>query len=1569
MSYCLLELTEGSVESSTKKHMEIRGLGEQPSGVEHVLISYVVPLLNEKSLSSKLVGGKACNLAKLRDVKGITTKPGLVITSNAYKIYARREIQPLLDRLNAYHDLEKAEIIQLLAEIKNTILEINISSIFDQLGSLDLDEYYAVRSSGTAEDGDKASFSGKFDTQLYVKGNEIIEEVKKVWASVFTLNNLEYCEANNIKLNEINMAVIIQEMSNPIAAGTIFIDANKTEIDVAFGLGDAVVKGDKPTDKVVLDSLKGHVVFTEISEKKTRLVYSEERGKIVEDPLLPHEQGSLSITSGQIQQLNEQIKLLKEAYPECKNGLDVEFSCDADGQIYILQVRAVTVPVLDNILQVDSKKSDSYFIGKGDPVSYYVKCGILAVCNTPKDAEEAIIAAQKKQQKIIIVTANTTSQWESAMRRSAGVIAETGSTNCHTAIACREMRISGITGYKGAMNHLKSYNGQEITLCGPSGKVYEGERTASKYLSACELKTEYTSIETEEIVPRHKHFEQALKAGMIREHDGKNYIGKPLTPTCVLINELDLAAHQWLEKELKLKKATYRITDDNILLMNFDDCHEWRIEIRTWSIKYHQDILKLRKKAEEEFFEASQSLELTESSMQRWFAAYKQKIGFDNIAFPIGEVLNGILHQAAERKGIVEPILSDLVPAEVSCMGHFELEQCHEELRQIQSLLQETKAFVLVKILKDMYSNARSIGYSTIARHEMQLIEHLKKLNLYKKCKEVATSYRIQEKDFSLTFLEPWFQASSTPWLRLLIESGKLTEPAPQPLSKRKKKYYPEDKGLRTTIELVASSKKLHMDGHHTKARGLWQFINKMNELSQNTGYPIDKLLNKSDAGTIEIINGMNAHTQPGLKPRDFSENQEEKFRKFEVSKKPRGSQQNKEIMSFCNSLPTDISLKKDGFKRTDGRIIFSPNNVGLPEQLEKYEDQMSDSEERLSKHKYRGEYVRPNRQDYTQHQIAVPDGRVVTMVDLTQNKPALSLLNSIEIGKRTTYSASYKWGNPAFFFNPKIDLHSEHYDKITRYSEIIDKEFIPGFSKKSISYRLSKLDKLSKKNLETGSRLVEVNLNTNSKTEKMSIDTLIHRLLNELRQEQHKLAMTGKASSIIYGKDGAAPKMQPVVGCPAKDQHEQFINDALLYIAEWIDDPSTPLNEQYLFEMSDDDLQKFLIDSEYDVKGQDIFYRSLTAARKFREYQRKPTLRADLDDGTVVEVSMNDSIDIPSQALMMITSDSNVTETNRPVNLMTGYRSLNTLLINKYSGRRQDIILSNLAYTQASSTQSIYHFHIMPVYNSEGLFMIPYLDSKEDQFGEFEDTSIKGVKVSYLNEDVQKEYYNLVKFRIDLNSNEAINLQIFEALNQKLQLWETHTGCDMTWVAKFSSTNNNVTICVELRAGINQYTQKQIDGFMERNLWNKIGFSEVMGKKYSMLSQNNLDEAADIYNKHPKLRKTMLATPLYCLQVSPNGAKTFYQLQEHEITSEKMDAQQIKDVVHIARLLQVYDAEIYTKTMAALYHLRTEEMNAFKELLNPTLYMTPKNNSDVTEKVKAPIIQACQSRLILNFT
>jgi len=1496
---------------------------------------FIISLSNQGCLYSSIAGGKGSNLAKLLAIQGVMTKPGYVVTS---KLYEERVIQTVQQMLAEVNTEDSDQLESVFTEITNWILDLELSDQLTQIDLLEPGKYYAVRSSATVEDGNQASFSGKFATELYVSKSEIANKIKEVWASVFTLSNLEYCQANKIDYTQIKMAVVVQEMSNPISAGTVFANEETIEIDVAPGLGEAVVRGDKPTDRVVINSKTGEVIYEETAEKSSKLVYSGKSDSVIEQPLLKEEERALSLSKHQLEALKKQVQLIRDYYSDQLNGLDIEFSCDADGQVYILQVRPITVPVDREVQQVDYDQHRSAYIGRGDPVSHHVKPGIVAICQTPEEAEEAI---RKHSKNIIIITKNTTSQWESVMRHSAGVIAEVGSPNCHTAIACREMRIAGVTGYQDAMTHLAPYQNKEVTLCGSSGRLYQGDLSALENLRSAKVMTAYAPIETENTVPKEKHLAHATAAGMTAKIGDIHYIGKPITPTCELINQLDKKAHQWVEDKLSLPKAEYVVTNDHVLLMSFDGCHAWRQEIRSWDNRKHKAVLYLRKEAEREFRQASLNLELADGAMEKWFLAYQKKIGFDNIAFAIGEVLNGQLHQLAREKGIEEPVLSDLVSAEIAAMGHFQLESCYAELRNIQDKIKTSEAAKWVSKLEELYANPE-IEYSLIISCETRLVGVLKRLGVYEQCREVTTSYRIVDKDFSLTFLAPWFQQSSMPWMRLLIESKKLTSSLPQPMSNRRKRYYPDNVEIRSMLELCAGSKKLHMDGHHTKAYGLWKFAKQIELLSQHTGYSIAELANRKPNEIAAVIGALRLQAEPGATERVLTEDKRivlEDYANTCVMTINQRELQDK-VLSFCHSLPNNESLKKAGFKKSTSRVVFPSNNVGLPQQLEEFEDKMRDLEGRISREHYRGEYVRPNRHDYTQHQIALPESRVVTMVSLGQTKSVLRLPSGAKVGKATAYSAAYKWQNPAFLLHANESIQSDFYDEIEKYLQIISEQLFPDFAKKSNLEKIDYLERIKDK-CDNSTQLFTVVLNSNSRSSQISLASAITRLLVLLKQEQHVLAMTDKPSAIIRGTDSATIKMQSIFRIPAKAQHEKFLEDTLYFFNRWLfKNQSRAIDQEILLVTDRISLEQFLIDSGVSENQQAVFFSSLDEARKYMEYKRRPKLCAILDDGSIVEVSMNDSIDIPSQALMVICPNGNVTETNRQVNLVSGYKALSAIVQEQYAGKRQDVILSQLAYTQASSTQSMSHFHIVPVYNSEGEFMAPYLDGDCELFSSFEDTAIDGVEVSYLNDAVQANYYSLVKLKVSLSQEESENFHLFDTLSKQLQRWETETGCDMTWVAKFKSDSNVVIICVELRAGINQFTQVQIDGLRDQGLWNKIGFTEVMGKKYSMLTQKNLDDAAIIYDDFPNLKEKMLQTPLYALQRGLDGSKLFYCYQDQEIALDHDRLGRERAIVHIARILQAFDAEMLTKAMAALYALRKEELEVFKELFqkNPDI-------------------------------
>ncbi|MET8864967.1 PEP/pyruvate-binding domain-containing protein [Nonomuraea sp. NPDC004580] len=173
----------------------------------------------------------------------------------------------------------------------------------------------AVRSSATAEDLPDASFAGQQDTYLNVEGTaKLVGAIRRCWDSLFTERAVAYRAAAGI--DEAAMAVVVQRMIDPVAAGVLFtanpITGCRTEmvIDAAPGLGTAVVDGTVVPDHYVLD-------------RRT--------------PAVPNPGGCLS--AEQLGELRAAGARLQERFGSPQ---DVEWAIDGEGTLWLLQSRPIT---------------------------------------------------------------------------------------------------------------------------------------------------------------------------------------------------------------------------------------------------------------------------------------------------------------------------------------------------------------------------------------------------------------------------------------------------------------------------------------------------------------------------------------------------------------------------------------------------------------------------------------------------------------------------------------------------------------------------------------------------------------------------------------------------------------------------------------------------------------------------------------------------------------------------------------------------------------------------------------------------------------------------------------------------------------------------------------------------------------------------------------------------------------------------------------------------------------------------------------------------------------------------
>jgi pyruvate,water dikinase len=176
----------------------------------------------------------------------------------------------------------------------------------------------AVRSSASAEDSDAASYAGQQETYLNVSGaHEVCRRVVDCWASFFSERALFY-RSRKGSLDDLRMAVVVQEMVDPSKSGVVFtVDPvqrrrDRMVVEAIFGLGEQVVSGHATPDHYVVDR--------QGTSKRERLVHG----------------GVLN--GDELTKLAALGRSLEEHFG-CPQ--DIEWAI-ADGQVLLLQSRPVT---------------------------------------------------------------------------------------------------------------------------------------------------------------------------------------------------------------------------------------------------------------------------------------------------------------------------------------------------------------------------------------------------------------------------------------------------------------------------------------------------------------------------------------------------------------------------------------------------------------------------------------------------------------------------------------------------------------------------------------------------------------------------------------------------------------------------------------------------------------------------------------------------------------------------------------------------------------------------------------------------------------------------------------------------------------------------------------------------------------------------------------------------------------------------------------------------------------------------------------------------------------------------
>ncbi|MEA2641322.1 MAG: rifampicin phosphotransferase, partial [Chloroflexota bacterium] len=296
-----------------------------------------------------VVGGKGAHLGELSRIEGLRVPPGFCVTTDAFqRIMAEApSIDDRLERLSRLQPDDREAIRALSAEIRRTVEGIAIpddlaAAITRPLAQLGEQAAYAVRSSATAEDLPTASFAGQQDTYLNVVGPAaILQHVSRCWASLFTERAVTYRLQNGLDHGKVHMAVVVQQMVFPQAAGILFtadpITGNRkvVSVEASFGLGEALVSGLVNPD--VYKVRDGEVVARTIATKQLA-IHASPAGGTQQQAIEPERQDQPALTDAQVVQLAQLGRRIEAHFGRPQ---DIEW-CLVDDGFQIVQSRPIT---------------------------------------------------------------------------------------------------------------------------------------------------------------------------------------------------------------------------------------------------------------------------------------------------------------------------------------------------------------------------------------------------------------------------------------------------------------------------------------------------------------------------------------------------------------------------------------------------------------------------------------------------------------------------------------------------------------------------------------------------------------------------------------------------------------------------------------------------------------------------------------------------------------------------------------------------------------------------------------------------------------------------------------------------------------------------------------------------------------------------------------------------------------------------------------------------------------------------------------------------------------------------
>lgn len=319
--------------------------------MQHATASrYIIPFDVPAGTDLAVVGGKGANLGRLTQA-GFDVPAGFVVGTDAYKSHIENLKDRISDALSSISYADADALEESVQRIRSWIVEVDMpvaiaNEIVAGYAGLGDRIFVAVRSSGTAEDLEGASFAGLHDTYLDIHGRDcLIDAVKRCWASLWTARAVSYRKTQGFDQFP-SIAVVIQTMVASEVSGVMFTGnpintaTDQILINASWGLGEAIVSGIVTPDEYIVRHKTLKVLERTLGSKLVMTVRNPDTGVgTVERHVEEARARAFTFDDEQVAELADLGRRIQAAYDDLPQ--DIEWAY-AGGRFYVLQARPIT---------------------------------------------------------------------------------------------------------------------------------------------------------------------------------------------------------------------------------------------------------------------------------------------------------------------------------------------------------------------------------------------------------------------------------------------------------------------------------------------------------------------------------------------------------------------------------------------------------------------------------------------------------------------------------------------------------------------------------------------------------------------------------------------------------------------------------------------------------------------------------------------------------------------------------------------------------------------------------------------------------------------------------------------------------------------------------------------------------------------------------------------------------------------------------------------------------------------------------------------------------------------------